>query len=338
MKKVLKIIRSIIVSIIVIVISYAILGNLSAQNITLYNIVNYRNYVVLTGSMEPSISPGDYITVRKVNPDKLKENDVITFMLDGVVVTHKVVKVEGDLITTQGTANNIADEPINKSSVIAKYVFKLAKVGYIMAFFSSKSGLILIFGLIGVMIFWDLTDPERNKKTDETTTSKRQRNSSKKKTLELSDTNEATNSENESEHKIDVIREVILENLNELGKVSKELKGKINAEQDLEKLKALSKKSARVDSVEEFMEYFLESEVNRSKVTEAQVKEEMKEAKEEVKKEIKETKEENNEIKQENKEVKEEIKEEIIDKDTDTDTEEIDPWSVPKNQRRSKRK
>lgn len=234
MKKVLKIIRSIIVAIVAVVIGYAILGNLSAQNITLYNILHYRNYVVLTGSMEPSISPGDCITVRKVNPDKLKENDVITFMLDGVVVTHKIVKVEGDLITTQGTANNIADEPINKSNVIGKYVFKLAKLGYIMAFFSSKSGLILIFGLIGVMIFWDLSDPERNKKTEEATSSKRQRSSSNKKTQELSEAPEDSTLDNESEHKLEVIREVILENLNELGKVSKEIKNKINAEQDLE--------------------------------------------------------------------------------------------------------
>lgn len=332
MKKGLKIIRSIIVSIIVIVISYAILGNLSAQNITLYNIVNYRNYVVLTGSMEPSISPGDYITVRKVNPDKLKEDDVITFMLDGVVVTHKIVKVEGDLITTQGTANNIADEPINKSSVIGKYVFKLAKVGYIMAFFSSKSGLILIFGLIGVMIFWDLTDPERNNKFDETTTSKRQRNPSKKKTQELSEVPEDSTLDNESEHKLDVIREVILENLNELGKVSKEIKNKINAEQDLEKLKALSKKSARVDSVEEFIEEFIENDINSEKVTEIEVKEEIKETKEEVKEVVKQ-------------EVKQEVKEEITEKITevkeeilDTVTEVVDPWSVPKDQRRSKRK
>lgn len=235
MKKVVKIIRNIITFVIGIVIIYAIVGNLSAQNVTLYNIVKFRNYVVLTGSMEPGISPGDYITVRKINPDNVREGDIISYMLNGSVVTHKVVKVEGSLITTQGTANNIADEPINKSSVIGKYMFKLGKVGYIMAFFSSKSGLILVFGLIGIMIFWDLSDPEKNAKT---------KNNNDKKEMD----------------KGAALKEIIIESLSEMGVAPKELIDKINSESDEDILKKLSKKSTRVNSIEEFSKVYIEKE------------------------------------------------------------------------------
>lgn len=155
--------KQIIYILVFIVVAFAITGNVSAKNDKVFDIIRYRNYVVLTGSMEPSISPGDYICVRKVNVDKLKEGDIITFNLNGTIVTHQIVNIEGDSITTQGTANNISDEPIEKKQVIGKYMFKLPQVGRLMAFLSSTAGLILVFGIIAIIIFWDLTDPERDK-------------------------------------------------------------------------------------------------------------------------------------------------------------------------------
>ena len=164
MKNILKATRSIIVFIVTIVIIYGILGNFSSKNATIFNVARFSNFVVLTGSMEPGISPGDYITIRKVNPDKLKVNDIVTYKINQVVVTHQIVKIDGDKITTQGTANNVADNPISKSDILGKYVFKLPKIGYIMAFLSSISGLILIIGVTAIAIFWELSDPERGRK------------------------------------------------------------------------------------------------------------------------------------------------------------------------------
>lgn len=162
-KGIFKKVKQIIYILVFIVVAFAITGNVSAKNDKVFDIIRYRNYVVLTGSMEPSISPGDYICVRKVNVDKLKEGDIITFNLNGTIVTHQIVNIEGDSITTQGTANNISDEPIEKKQVIGKYMFKLPQVGRLMAFLSSTAGLILVFGIIAIIIFWDLTDPERDK-------------------------------------------------------------------------------------------------------------------------------------------------------------------------------
>ena len=76
-KKALKIIKNVIGTILLVIVVYAVIGNLAALNNTLYNVVDFRNYVVLTGSMEPSISPGDYVTILKVNKDKLKEGDIV---------------------------------------------------------------------------------------------------------------------------------------------------------------------------------------------------------------------------------------------------------------------
>lgn len=126
--------------------------------------MHFGNFVVLTGSMEPSISPGDYITVVKTDVNKLEVGDVITYKFNGATVTHKIVEIGNDTVTTQGTANNVADDPIDKSNIVGKYLFKIPKVGYVMSFLSSTAGLILIFGFIGIAIFWEITDPNRGKK------------------------------------------------------------------------------------------------------------------------------------------------------------------------------
>ena len=164
MKDIFKIARSIIVFIITVVIIYGILGNISSTNDSIFKVSRFRNFVVLTGSMEPGISPGDYITIRKVDKDKLEVNDIVTYKVNDVVVTHQIVKIDGDNVTTQGTANNVADNPISKDDILGKYVFKIPKIGYIMAFITSTPGYILIIGIIAIAIFWEISDPEKGKK------------------------------------------------------------------------------------------------------------------------------------------------------------------------------
>lgn len=241
-KKALKIIKKVIVSILIIIVVYAVIGNLAALNNTLYNVVHFRNYVVLTGSMEPSISPGDYVTILKVNKDKLKEGDVITYTRENAAVTHKIVSIDGDTVITQGTANNIADDPITKEDIIGKCVFKIPKVGYIMKFMSSLSGLILIFGFTGIAIFWELTDPEREKNKEKVLA---------KENAQL----ENSIRENTKEYtKEDALRDIIFDNLKEFGRLSKEDEDVILNEKSIDTLKNWCKVSGTVDSIESFFD------------------------------------------------------------------------------------
>ena len=165
----MKILKKVIYTILIIVLGYTVIGNISGTNKTIFNFLHFGNFVVLTGSMEPSISPGDYITVVKTDVNKLEVGDVITYKFNGATVTHKIVEIGNDTVTTQGTANNVADDPIDKSNIVGKYLFKIPKVGYVMSFLSSTAGLILIFGFIGIAIFWEITDPNRGKKEKQVT-------------------------------------------------------------------------------------------------------------------------------------------------------------------------
>ncbi len=161
-----RIFKNVFFGVICIILGYVLIGNIAAQNSTIYNMSHYMNVVVLTGSMEPSIKPGDYITIVKKDPDSYKVGDVVTYVHEGNKVTHQIISINGDEVITQGTANNNADIPISKSDILGKQVITIPKLGYVMKFLSSTTGIILIVGLIIAVVFWEITEPKEEEEVE----------------------------------------------------------------------------------------------------------------------------------------------------------------------------
>lgn len=74
--------------------------------------------VIATGSMEPMISPGDIILVKKVTEEaeiyELQSDDVIQFSRDGILITHRIIEVIEDELgnrsfRTRGDNNSAED-------------------------------------------------------------------------------------------------------------------------------------------------------------------------------------------------------------------------------------
>ena len=95
-------------------------------------VFNYYIFNVLTGSMENTIHINDYIIVKRT--DKVKVNDIITFEDNGAFITHRIIKIENDKITTKGDANNAADNPISKKQIVGKYIGKAKVLGFIIKY------------------------------------------------------------------------------------------------------------------------------------------------------------------------------------------------------------
>ena len=111
--KVLKIIGNVLLVLMIVLLS-------------IYAILRFTNrvfiYRVQTGSMEQKIHVGDYILIVRKNDYQV--GDVVTFTKDGYQVTHRIVKIEDDKITTKGDANNVEDDEITKSDIVGKLIFK----------------------------------------------------------------------------------------------------------------------------------------------------------------------------------------------------------------------
>ncbi len=79
-------------------------------------VFGYSPVIVLSNSMFPEFEAGDMVLLQKVDPNTLKEGDVICFFEDGnkdIAVTHRIVEVQDDggqpVFVTKGDANNTED-------------------------------------------------------------------------------------------------------------------------------------------------------------------------------------------------------------------------------------
>ena len=83
-------------------------------------IFGYGFGVVLTGSMEPNLPAGSFVIIHEEN---FKEDDIITYNhYTGRSVTHRVIAIDGESITTQGDANRSPDPVFSSNDVIGKVI------------------------------------------------------------------------------------------------------------------------------------------------------------------------------------------------------------------------
>lgn len=84
------------------------------------NLFGYTMFEVATGSMSGTIEVGDTLIV-KITKD-VKINDIIVFKQQDNFITHRIIKIDVDSITTKGDANNTEDTAISKEDVLGKAI------------------------------------------------------------------------------------------------------------------------------------------------------------------------------------------------------------------------
>ncbi len=114
----------------------------------------YKLFLVQSGSMEPSIMTGDIVVINRQK--NYFVNDSVTFKdSQNRVVTHRIVNIDQEKISTKGDANRTDDpEIINQNMILGKVLLVLPKLGYVVAFAKSLPGLVVLiiipcFVLIG---------------------------------------------------------------------------------------------------------------------------------------------------------------------------------------------
>jgi signal peptidase I len=139
--------------------------------------------VVLSGSMSPSINPGDVVVTLEQNPNTLIKGDVITFQEsrgnEDTRITHRVVNISKENNTlffqTKGDANNNIDQTVvPEDRILGKVVFTIPYLGYLPNFVKSPIGFLLLIIIPGTLlitseslkIYQRLRD-EKNQKNDE---------------------------------------------------------------------------------------------------------------------------------------------------------------------------
>jgi signal peptidase I len=143
-------------------------------------------FAVTSGSMEPKIPTGAIVSVMKIPPEEVKEQDIITYQKKGpndskpTVVTHRVVKVtkqedertiktsEGKeekktvvlyTFKTKGDANSSEDAyDVSAGEVIGRYQWHVPYLGYVTSFAQTQWGFLLLVVLpAALLIMWEVS-------------------------------------------------------------------------------------------------------------------------------------------------------------------------------------
>ncbi len=131
------------------------------------DIFGYKSFIVVSGSMEPTINIGDIVIVRE--SDDIKVNDIISFKLNGSIITHRVKEINANgKIITQGDANNTIDgEGLSLDDIEGKYAFKINKVGNIILFLRTQRGLITLIAIFGIIIAFSAFKDEKKENNED---------------------------------------------------------------------------------------------------------------------------------------------------------------------------
>ena len=117
------------------------------------DILGYRLYLIMSGSMEPTIKTNDAIITQKI--DDPQEGDVIAFENGNMITVHRIVQVytEGDnkMYQTKGDNNNAVDQGlVQRTQVKGKVIARLPGVGQVIRFLQSH--FILLILAIGIIL------------------------------------------------------------------------------------------------------------------------------------------------------------------------------------------
>jgi signal peptidase len=130
--------------------------------------MGYKPFIVLSGSMEPTILAGDLIITKVTVPEQIAKDDIIAFRADkNVVVTHRVTEVRTteDVLTflTKGDANTGADaKAVTVADLEGIYLWRAAGLGNFAMFLQTPIGMLLfVITPLCLFIVYDIVSRNR---------------------------------------------------------------------------------------------------------------------------------------------------------------------------------
>ncbi len=142
-----------------------LVGNMIYSQIT-HKVPAFFGYSVMniiSRSMEPDIPKNTFILIQRVDPELLKEGDIITFYssdptIKGLPNTHRIIQIifedNQKLFVTKGDANAIPDlYDVKPEDIIGVYVKNIASLGKLGAVFQNKTFIFILLVVPAAVLF-----------------------------------------------------------------------------------------------------------------------------------------------------------------------------------------
>ena len=167
-RKKLNAVVTVITVLSVLLVLYLSIQVIMGRNASLFG---YRAYTIVTGSMEPTISVGQTVLVKEVDPETLEVGDIITFTsrdaaIYGSANTHRIYSITEDsdgnkCFITKGDANSSEDGLyVYPSEIHGKVVFYVgSSLNTFLGFLHTKLGFFLVIVCpLMIVIWWFMRD------------------------------------------------------------------------------------------------------------------------------------------------------------------------------------
>lgn len=98
-------------------------------------LLGFTPTIIASGSMTPTLNPGDIAIIISVPSQTIKIGDIIQYYTADMTVIHRVIdtyRAGGTRwFITKGDANTEPDDPVNQNQVIGKSVFTIPQLGWV---------------------------------------------------------------------------------------------------------------------------------------------------------------------------------------------------------------
>lgn len=132
----------------------------------------WKPFIVLSGSMEKVIYPGDLAIVKEIDTKELKEQDVIAFKENNVVITHRIIDIVEEhgeeKYITKGDNNTMQDNGFVKPEQVEGILkFRIARLGNLAMFIQTPIGMIISLSIpIGMLLIIQKIENDNKKKEE----------------------------------------------------------------------------------------------------------------------------------------------------------------------------
>ena len=138
------------------------------------SVFGWKPFIVLSGSMEDTIMPGDLILTKEIDALELKEGDIISFRTNKYnVITHRIINIVDEngerKYYTKGDNNNSADsEPVCNDQIEGIYRYRIPKLGEIALNLQKPIGIVICVTLpLIILLLAQFADYKRKVKEKE---------------------------------------------------------------------------------------------------------------------------------------------------------------------------
>ena len=118
--------------------------------------------IVLSGSMEPALKVNDVIVVHQTQDYQV--GDIVVYQSGHVLVSHRIVQIDGETVVTQGDANNTSDDPIRVSDIKGVVAARIPAAGIFV--YALRKPVLIVVVFLCILLFSRLSF-RREKDEDE---------------------------------------------------------------------------------------------------------------------------------------------------------------------------